>query len=61
MNLAQVQFRTPSGEPKLKGAVDFSRVLASDTLLSRPPTSLSGNLATLGWLDDKLDWVHALF
>jgi hypothetical protein len=61
MNLAQVEFRMPSGERRPKGAVDFSRVLASDTLLSRPPTSLSGNLATLGWLDDKLDWVHGLF
>ena len=62
MNLAQVEFRTPTGEPRPgPGAVDFSRVLASDTLISRPPTSLSGNLATLGWLDDKLDWVRALF
>jgi hypothetical protein len=62
MNLAKVEFRTPTGDPKPQpGAVDFSRVLASDTLINRPPTSLSGHLATLGWLDDKLDWVHALF
>ena len=62
MNKAQVEFRTPTGEPRPgPGAVDFSRVLASDTLINRPPTSLSGNLATLGWLDDKLDWVRALF
>ena len=62
MNLAGVQFRTPTGAPKPgPGAVDFSRVLASDTLINRPPTSLSGNLATLGWLDDKVDWVRALF
>jgi hypothetical protein len=62
MNLARIEFRTPAGDPKPgPGAVDFARVLASDTLISRPPTSLSGNLATLGWLDDKLDWVRALF
>jgi hypothetical protein len=62
MNLAKVEFRAPTGDPKPRpGAVDFSRVLASDTLINRPPTSLSGNLATLGWLDDKLDWVQALF
>jgi hypothetical protein len=62
MNLAGVEFRTPTGEPKPgAGAVDFSRVLASDTLINGPPTSLSGHLATLGWLDDKLDWVRALF
>ena len=41
MNLAEVEFRTPTGDPKPKpGAVDFSRVLASDTLINRPPTSL---------------------
>lgn len=61
MNLAQVQFRFPTGELKPYGAVDFTRVLASDTLISRPPTSLAGQLATLGWLDDRLDWVRALF
>jgi hypothetical protein len=36
-------------------------VLASDPLISHPPRSLSGNLATLGWLDDTLDWVRSLF
>jgi hypothetical protein len=62
MNLAQVEFRWPTGEPKPgPAAVDFSRVLAADTLISRPPTSLAGQFATLGWLDDKLDWVRALF
>ena len=62
MNQAQVEFRYPTGAPKPgPGAVDFARVLASDTLINQPPTSLSGHLATLGWLDDKLDWVRALF
>jgi hypothetical protein len=62
MNRAQVEFRWPTGEPKhTPGAVDFTRVLASDTLINRPPTSLAGQMATLGWLDDKLDWVRALF
>jgi hypothetical protein len=62
MNLAGVEFRAPTGDPNPEPAkVDFSRVLASDTLINQPPTSLSGQLATLGWLDDKLDWVRALF
>jgi hypothetical protein len=62
MNLALVEFRRPTGERKTgPGAVDFGRVLASDTLISRPPTSLAGQMATLGWLDEKLDWVHRLF
>jgi hypothetical protein len=59
---AHVVFRKPTGEvrPSPVG-VDFGRVLAADTLISSPPTSLSSNLATLGWLDDRLDWVRALF
>lgn len=61
MNLAQVEFRWPDGGTRPFGAVDFSRVLASDTLISRPPTSLAGQMATLGWFDDKLDWVGRLF
>lgn len=61
MNLAQVEFRWPDGTPKhAPGTVDFSRVLASDTLICRPPKSLTGQMATLGWLDDKLDWVGSL-
>jgi hypothetical protein len=62
MNLAHVEFQTAAGAirpPPID--VDFARVLASDTLLTSPPTSLAGQLATLGWLDDKLDWVRALF
>ena len=62
MNLAQVEFRLPSGDRRTEPAgVDFSRVLASDTLLTRPPKSLGGQMATLGWLDDRLDWVRVLF
>ena len=61
MNLAGVEFRFPDGAPRTRGAVDFARVLASDSLINRPPTSLAGQLATLGWFDDKLDWVGRLF
>src|SRR5262245_43711545 len=62
MNLAQVEFRTPAGalRPAPVG-VDFKRVLAADTLINSPPKSLSSNLATLGWLDDRLDWVQSIF
>ena len=62
MNLAQVEFRTPTGEVRPSPAgVDFGRVLAADTLINAPPKSLSSNLATLGWLDDRLDWVKGIF
>ncbi len=61
MNTAGVQFRKPTGELRPKGHVDFARVLAADSLINRPPTSLSGNLALLGMLDSKIDWVRSLF
>jgi hypothetical protein len=62
MDRAQVQFRSPTGDLRPSPvSVDFTRVLASDTLITRPPTSLAGQMATLGWFDDQLDWVRALF
>jgi hypothetical protein len=62
MDDAGVQFRAPTGDPRSSPVgVDFARVLAADTLISRPPSALSGHLSTLGWLDDKLDWVSSMF
>ena len=40
--------------------VDFDRLLRADTLLSRPPASVTNTLSLLGWLDDRLDWVRRL-
>ena len=40
--------------------VDFDRLLAADTLVSRPPAAVSNTLSLLGWLDERLDWVTKL-
>lgn len=62
MDSAGVKFRTPTDEVRNPPVgVDFARILAADTLISKPPSSLAGHLATLGWLDDKLDWVTKMY
>lgn len=57
---AQIQFALPDGTLRSDANVDFARVLAADSLLSRPPTSVSSNLALLGWLDQTIDWVNRI-
>ena len=59
---AQVEFRTRTGDvrPPNTVDVDFTRVLLSDTLISRPPTIISSTLALMGWLDETVDWVNRL-
>jgi hypothetical protein len=59
---AGVPFSTQQGAPRPAGAVelDFARVLAADTLISRPPRSLTSTLDLIGWLDDTIDWVSRL-
>ncbi len=59
---AGVPFFTPDGTPRPPGGVevDFARVLPADTLIARPPRSLSSNLGLIGWLDETIDWVNRL-
>ncbi len=59
---AGVVFRTPAGQvrPPASVDVDFRRVLASDSLISRPPQTISSILSLLGWLDEAVDWVNLL-
>ena len=40
--------------------VDFARLVAADTLISDPPTSVMSTLDLVGWLDQVLDWVHRI-
>jgi hypothetical protein len=40
--------------------VDFGRLVAADTLISNPPTSVMSTLDLVGWLDQVLDWVHRI-
>lgn len=59
---AGVPFRTRRGELRPAGgvAVDFGRVLAADTLISRPPAAIDRGLGLLGWLDELIDWTRKL-
>jgi hypothetical protein len=56
METAGVKFFDRNGvERPSPVPIDFERLLAEDTLLSRPPRSLSGDFAWLGWLDEAAD------
>ena len=55
---AGVKFgQATAGAPVL---IDFNRIIARDTLLSDPPTSLSSDLRSIGWADEVLDWASSL-
>jgi hypothetical protein len=61
MQRAGVAFRTPTGADRTGDVVvDWHRLLATDTLISSPPALLDDGLGLLGWLDERLDWVHRL-
>ena len=58
MELAGMTFHGRDGRPRTSPAVvDFDRLVAADTLISRPPAAVSNTLSLLGWLDERLDWV----
>jgi hypothetical protein len=59
---AGVPFFTQDGTERAPETVDvdFARVLASDSLISRPPRSISSTLALLGWLDETIEWVRRI-
>lgn len=58
---AGVVFRDASGAPRSDPGVDFKRLLALDSLVSKPPTSLSSDVALIGWLDQRVDVVQRLW
>jgi hypothetical protein len=57
---AGVPFFTQDGAVRAPESVDvdFGRVIASDSLLSRPPRALSSTVGLIGWLDETVDWVR---
>ena len=63
MDQAGVKFYCPDGNTPRKSPVrvDFERLIEQDSLISHPPESLSGDLALVGWLNEKLDFVKRLF
>lgn len=58
---AGVVFHDASGAARSQVEVDFKRILALDALVSRPPASLSPDLATIGWLDQRVDVFRRLW
>ncbi|MEV0788652.1 hypothetical protein [Kribbella sp. NPDC050459] len=66
MRLAGVQFASPTGHARPDPVtVDFDRLLLLDSLVQRPPQTITPTLDVLRWGDEKLDWVkrtltHAL-
>lgn len=56
MHRAGVEFRWGNGAPRPGPVeVDFARLLQRDSLLSKPPSSVSNTLHFLGWLDSHFD------
>jgi hypothetical protein len=58
---AGVVFRDAAGAPRERVEVDFGRLLALDSLVSRPPASLSPDVALIGWFDQRIDVVRRLW
>lgn len=57
MQLAGVKFYESDGKTERKGdiKVNFNRLIAEDTLISKPPRSLSNKLSLIGWIDQNLN------
>ena len=57
MQRAGVKFYEADGITERQGEVklDFQRLLALDTLVSKPPRSIAGDLALLRWLDETFN------
>ncbi len=59
---AGVEFFTQDGTPRDPTTVDvdFTRVMAADTLVNHPPSTISSSVGLIGWLDQTVDWVNRL-
>jgi hypothetical protein len=53
----QVDGKTPRPGPI---SIDFSAMIARDTLIADPPRSISSDLQWAGWFNELLDWVSRL-
>ena len=57
MQRAGVKFYQSDGKTERTGEikVDFKRLIALDTLISKPPRSMSSNLSLIGWIDKNFN------
>lgn len=61
MAKAGVPFQTAGGGARPSPVwVDFTRLLALDTLIAHPPTSLGSDVRLIGWIDQHLDVIKRL-
>ncbi len=62
MQLAGVVFEWGNGAPR-RGAVevDFERLIRLDTLISKPPRSLTSDMRFIGWVDETFDFFRGMF
>ncbi|MFJ7793836.1 hypothetical protein [Pseudomonas sp. NPDC096950] len=62
MQLAKVPFYHGDGVTLRQGPVqvDFERLIRLDSLISKPPATLSSDMKTLGWLDETGDFFGKL-
>ena len=62
MAAAGVEFRHGNGATRAAPVtVDFEWLIRRDTLIRTPPQNLTSGLATMGWLDEAVDWVKRAF
>jgi hypothetical protein len=63
MQQAGVTFFLPDGKTPRTGPVkvDFGRLLGYDTLISDPPTSITSDLAVIGWFEERIDMFRRMF
>jgi hypothetical protein len=57
MQLAGVKFYQSDGKTERTGEikVDFKRLIALDTLISKPPRSISSDLSLIAWIDKNFN------
>jgi hypothetical protein len=58
---AGVEFHDAAGATRSSPEVDFKRILALDSLISRPPASLTPDVALIGWFDQRIDVIQRLW
>jgi len=58
---AGVVFRDVAGAARKDVRVDFRRLIERDSLVSRPPASLSSDVGLIGWFDQRVDVLRRLW
>ena len=61
MQRAGVKFYQANGQPRSGSiAIDFTRLIQLDTLISKPPQNIASVLNLMGWLDGQFNLMSSL-